>query len=91
MIQTSNLKSHNLTTCCQLLKLKTNFPPTKDRPVESSALEFFKQILQTPSPSGFESPLQDVVRQYVGRFADDVKTDLHGNVMAVQKPRSRCG
>jgi endoglucanase len=52
--------------------------------VESTAFEFFKQILATPSPSGFESPLQDVVRQYVGRFADDVKTDLHGNVMAVK-------
>jgi endoglucanase len=54
--------------------------------VESIAFEFFKQILETPSPSGFESPLQEIVRKYVSPFADDVKTDLHGNVMAVRNP-----
>ena len=54
--------------------------------MESQALDWFKQALQTPSPSGYESPLQNVVRQYVGQFADEVSTDVHGNVIAVKNP-----
>jgi len=52
--------------------------------MESTALEFFKQIVETPSPSGYESPVQEIVRQYAAGFADDVSTDVHGNVMAVR-------
>jgi len=52
--------------------------------MQSSALEFFKEVLQTPSPSGYESPLQEIVRQYIGPKADRVTTDVHGNVIAVR-------
>ena len=54
--------------------------------MENSSLEFLKQLLETPSPSGFERPIQDVVRRYVSDFADRVTTDLHGNVIAVKNP-----
>jgi len=54
--------------------------------VEPKALAFFKQILETPSPSGYESPLQEVVRRYIADVADRVATDLHGNVIAVRNP-----
>jgi tetrahedral aminopeptidase len=54
--------------------------------VEASALVFFKKTLETPSPSGYESPLQGIVRQYVAPFADDVRTDVHGNLIAVKNP-----
>ncbi len=54
--------------------------------MEQPAREFFWQVLQTPSPSGYEGPLQQVVRQYAGRFADEVRTDVHGNVIAVIRP-----
>jgi len=54
--------------------------------MESQAHDLFKTVLQTPSPSGYESPLQHVVRDYVGRFADEVSTDVHGNVIAVKNP-----
>ncbi len=50
--------------------------------MDTAALEFFKKILETPSPSGYEKPVQEVVRQYVSDFADKVTTDLHGNVIA---------
>jgi endoglucanase len=50
--------------------------------MERSAKKFFKDILETPSPSGYEQPVQDIVRRYVAEFADDVRTDLHGNVIA---------
>ncbi len=52
--------------------------------MEPTALEFFKTALQTPSPSGYEGPLQQVVRDYVADFADEVRTDYHGNVIAVK-------
>lgn len=54
--------------------------------MELSALEFFKKALETPSPSGYESPLQQIVRDYVAEFADEVRTDVHGNVIAVKNP-----
>jgi len=54
--------------------------------METQALDLLKKILQTPSPSGYETPLQAVVREYAGRFADEVSTDIHGNVIAVKNP-----
>jgi tetrahedral aminopeptidase len=56
--------------------------------MEPKALDFFKTILETPSPSGYESDLQQIVRDYVADFADDVRTDLHGNVIVVKNPES---
>ena len=52
--------------------------------IEPRALEFFKQILATPSPSGYESPVQEVVRDYAASFADEMRTDVHGNVIAAR-------
>jgi len=50
--------------------------------MEESAKVFFQKILETPSPSGYEQPVQELVREYAGGFADEVKTDFHGNVIA---------
>lgn len=54
--------------------------------MDKSAHEFLVNILETPSPSGYEVPVQNLVRDYVGTFADDVRTDLHGNVIASCNP-----
>jgi endoglucanase len=56
--------------------------------MEAAPHDFLKRLLATPSPSGYERPIQDVVRQYVADFADDVKTDLHGNVIAAKNPQA---
>ena len=50
---------------------------------------FLKQVLETPSPSGFEQPVQALVRAWAGEFADDVRTDTHGNVFAARFPAGR--
>lgn len=50
--------------------------------MESEPLQFLEQMLTTPSPSGYEAPVQSVVREYAGKFADNVDTDFHGNVIA---------
>lgn len=56
--------------------------------MDSAPLEFLKTLLNTPSPSGFERPVQDVVRRYVESFADRVTTDRHGNVFVVKNPEA---
>jgi putative aminopeptidase FrvX len=54
--------------------------------VDPVALGFFRTLLETPSPSGYENPVQCYVREYVKDFADEVRTDLHGNVIVVKNP-----
>jgi endoglucanase len=51
--------------------------------------EFLKRVLETPSPSGFEQPVQAVVREWAGGFADEVRTDTHGNVFAARFPEGK--
>lgn len=55
---------------------------------DPAAREFFEKILAAPSPSGYESPAQEIVRQYAKPFADQVKTDSHGNVIVVKNPEA---
>ena len=57
--------------------------------METSAKKFFQQVLETPSPSGYEEPVQRIVRKYAGEFADEVRTDLHGNVIACVNPGAK--
>ena len=44
--------------------------------------QFFKELVEAPSPSGFEQPAQRVIRRQLAGVADDVKTDVMGNVIA---------
>ncbi|NQT12732.1 MAG: hypothetical protein HQ582_08285, partial [Planctomycetes bacterium] len=53
---------------------------------DPAAREFFEKILAAPSPSGYETAAQEIVRQYAASFADEVKTDTHGNVIVVKNP-----
>lgn len=57
--------------------------------MDSAARDFLLRLLDTPSPSGYERPIQDVVRAYVADFADRVITDLHGNVIACKNPTAK--
>jgi len=38
--------------------------------MRNASYEFLKAILETPSPSGFEQPVQRIVREYAASFAD---------------------
>lgn len=53
------------------------------------SLSFLHKLLLTPSPSGYERPIQDVVRAWTRDHADEVRTDRHGNVVAVLNPRGQ--
>jgi len=50
--------------------------------------EFLKKLLATPSPSGSEEVIQDIVKQYVNRYVDDVYKDVHGNQFHVRNPKA---
>jgi endoglucanase len=54
--------------------------------MQENAHKFLQQLLETPSPSGYEAPIQSVVREYAAEFADEVSTDVHGNVIACKNP-----
>ena len=54
--------------------------------MDSDAQAFLERILETPSPSGYESQLQQIIRVHAADFADDVTTDVHGNVIALRNP-----
>ena len=54
--------------------------------MNTQAKVFLKSILTTPSVTGFEEPVQTLVRDYVSAFADSVRTDIHGNVIAARNP-----
>ncbi len=56
--------------------------------MQDSALEFLQRLLSTPSPSGYEATIQQVVREYITDFADDLIADVHGNLIAVKNPGS---
>lgn len=58
-------------------------------PLESSSMSFFRELVETPSPSGYEEQVQEVVRRWANPLADEVRTDLHGNVIATLNPTGR--
>jgi len=49
--------------------------------MNQSSRNFLYQLLETPSPTGFEVPIQKVVNKYMQGYADTVETDLHGNLI----------
>ncbi len=57
--------------------------------MHDASFEFFKALLSTPSPSGFESPVQDIVRQFANPFADEIRSDRHGNLIAIRRTTNR--
>jgi len=56
--------------------------------IAKDALSFLKELLQQPSPSGFEVPAQAVVRRRMKAVADTVTTDVHGNVIGAINERA---
>lgn len=50
--------------------------------MRDESFAFLKQLLETPSPSGFETKGQRVWADYVGDFAEKVESDAYGNIFA---------
>lgn len=56
--------------------------------MDDKPFEFLQSLLNAPGVSGYEQAVQDVVRNYVKSFADEVRTDSHGNVIACVNPKA---
>jgi len=54
--------------------------------MNKEAFDFLNILTDTPSPSGFETPVQKLIRERLENIADDVRTDVHGNVISVINP-----
>jgi tetrahedral aminopeptidase len=50
--------------------------------MNESRFSFLRQLIDSPSPSGFEQPIQQVIREELGHYTDEIRTDVHGNVIA---------
>lgn len=53
--------------------------------MNKSNKEYLYQLLQVPSPSGFESKAQLITREYLRGSCDDVSTDINGNLIAFKR------
>ncbi len=54
--------------------------------MHESRVEFLRRLIASPSPSGFEQPVQAVIRAEIGQYSDEVRADVHGNVIATLNP-----
>ena len=54
--------------------------------MRKESLEFLKQMVTTPSPSGFEEKLQALCKEYIADHVDEVYKDVHGNQYHVKNP-----
>ncbi len=54
--------------------------------VATETIDVLKKLIDAPSPSGYEQPAQEVFREAVAPYADDVQTDILGNVYAILNP-----
>jgi len=57
--------------------------------MREESLQFLKKLVKTPSPSGFEQPVQVLIKEEMRKFADEVKTDIHGNVIGIKNPEGK--
>ncbi len=53
--------------------------------MEKDDFSFLKELVETPSPSGYEQPAQRVIRRHLETVADQLQTDVMGNLIACLK------
>lgn len=54
--------------------------------MRKQSLEFLRKLLTTPSPSGFESSIQELCKAYAKPYVDKIYKDVHGNQFHVKNP-----
>jgi tetrahedral aminopeptidase len=57
--------------------------------MNSDSKDFLRQLVETPSPSGYEYDVQKLVRSRIQPWCDSVRTDVMGNVFGVINPEGR--
>lgn len=54
--------------------------------MRKESINFLRDLVAAPSPSGFEGPAQKVWIKRTSPFADEINVDSHGNAIAVLNP-----
>jgi endoglucanase len=57
--------------------------------MNSDSKDFLRQLVETPSPSGYEHNVQRLVRERIRPWCDEVRTDLMGNVFGIRNPNGK--
>ena len=58
----------------------------KTMTTQGESIGFLARLLSTSTPSGFEGPGREIMRRHLSRYCDDVRTDVHGNLIATRNP-----
>ncbi len=51
--------------------------------------KFLYSLLETPSPTGFEVPIQKIVKRRMEKYADEISADVHGNLIVALNPGAK--
>lgn len=54
--------------------------------MEEQSRDFFYSLIRTPSPSGYEERIQSVIKDNMKDVADEIRVDVHGNLIAAINP-----
>jgi len=54
--------------------------------MREESIKFLKNLIEAPSPSGFESPASKIWREYLKPHVSEVRGDVYGNSIAVVNP-----
>jgi len=57
--------------------------------MNAESKDFLKQLVETPSPSGYEHEVQKLVRERIRPWCDNVRTDVMGNVFGFRNPKGK--
>ena len=57
--------------------------------MDESRIAFLRHMIASPSPSGFEQSVQQVIRSEMQHYTDEIRTDVHGNVIAALNPSGK--
>ena len=60
----------------------TNYQLTNNNAMKKQTLNYLEQLLNEPSPSGYEDKARNIWRKEIKKVADSVKGDTHGNSIA---------
>jgi putative aminopeptidase FrvX len=57
--------------------------------VRTDSLKFLQELVEAPSPSGYENPIAQLYQTYVSQFTRHISADVSGNVIAVINPEAK--
>jgi putative aminopeptidase FrvX len=57
--------------------------------MQKESLGFLRQLIGIASPSGFEWGIQEVLKRRMRSSCDDIRADVHGNVIGVINPQAK--